>query len=65
MQQNTVTIAKLMEIAPVGTVDPTNSLYNTTMYLMAALLGVALVSNALMGPVDSKHYLQDDAQATR
>ena len=32
-----------MEIAPPGTVDPTPSLYNLTMYLMAALLALALV----------------------
>ena len=56
--QNTVTIAKLMEIVPPGTVDPTSGLYNTTMYLMAALLFVALVANAAMRPVDSKHHMQ-------
>ena len=44
--QQTVTIAKLMEIAPPGTVDPTPSLYNVAMYLMAALLAIALVANA-------------------
>jgi len=55
--QKTVTIAKLMEIAPPGTIDPTSNLYNTTMYLMAALLLVALFSNALMQPVADKHYL--------
>ena len=57
VDQNTVTIANLMEIAPAGTIDPTSSLYNTTMYLMAALLAVALLSNALMRPVDSKHHM--------
>jgi MFS family permease len=56
--QRTVTIAKLMEIAPPGTVDPTSGLYNTTMYLMAALLLIALVANALMKPVASRHYMQ-------
>ena len=54
-----VTIAKLMEIAPAGTIDPTPSLYNTTMYLMACLLGVALISNALMRPVDAKHHMTE------
>jgi MFS family permease len=57
--QQTVTIAKLMEIAPPGTVDPTPSLYNVTMVLMAALLAVALVANALMRPVDSRHHMKD------
>ncbi|MED5411477.1 MAG: OFA family MFS transporter [Pseudomonadota bacterium] len=54
---NTVTISRLMEIAPAGTTDPTSSLYNSTMVLMAALLAIALVSNALMRPVDPKHHL--------
>jgi MFS family permease len=55
----TVTISRLMEIAPAGTVDPTPSLYNTTMYLMAALLAIGLISNALMKPVAKSHYLKD------
>jgi len=55
--QKSVTIAKLMEIAPPGTIDPTSALYNTTMYLMAALLFVALLANAAMRPVAGKHYL--------
>jgi len=58
--QKTVTIAKLMEIAPAGTVDPTSSLYNTTMYLMAVLLGIALLCNAAMRPVDPRHHMRAD-----
>ena len=56
----TVTIASLMEIVPAGTIDPTSGLYNNTMYLMAALLTVALVSNALMKPVKEHHYLPEE-----
>ena len=55
--QNSVTISRLMEIAPTGTTDPTSSIYNSTMILMAMLLGIALVANALMRPVDPKHHL--------
>ena len=55
--QQTVTIAKLMEVAPPGTVDPTPSLYNVTMYLMAALLAIALVANARMRPVHNRHHM--------
>lgn len=55
----TVTISKLMEIAPPGTVDPTSGLYNTTMYLMAVLLFIALIANALMRPVHPKHYMKE------
>jgi hypothetical protein len=54
-----VTIPKLMEIAPPGTTDPTSTLYNLTMYLMAALLAIALIANALMRPVNPRHHLQD------
>ena len=60
VEQRTVTIANLMEIAPPGTVDPTSGLYNSTMVLMAALLGIALVSNALMRPVHPKHHISAD-----
>ncbi|NNC27409.1 MFS transporter, partial [Salinisphaera sp. USBA-960] len=59
----TVTVAQLMEIAPAGTVDPTPSLYNTTMYAMAALLVIALVANALVRPVDAKHHMESAAGA--
>ncbi|MEY4641024.1 MAG: hypothetical protein RLZZ227_1018 [Pseudomonadota bacterium] len=55
----TVTIARLMEIVPPGTVDPTSSVYNSTMYLMALLLGIGLVCNALMKPVHLKHHLKE------
>ena len=55
----TVTISKLMEIAPAGTVDPTPSLYNTTMYAMAGLLIIAFFSNLFIKPVASKHYVEN------
>lgn len=53
----TVTVQKLMEMAPEGTVDPTPGLYNTTMYTMAGLLVIGLVANLLVKPVDKKHHL--------
>ena len=58
--QNSVTISRLMEIAPEGTTDPTSGLYNSTMILMALLLGIALISNALMRPVDARHHMLED-----
>ncbi|HKK16896.1 MAG TPA: OFA family MFS transporter [Gammaproteobacteria bacterium] len=57
VEAKTVTISKLMEIAPVGTLDPTTGLYNTTMYLMAVFLFIALLSNAFMKPVHPKHHM--------
>ncbi|MGR9093018.1 MAG: OFA family MFS transporter [Gammaproteobacteria bacterium] len=59
VEAKTVTIAKLMEIAPPGTVDPTSGLYNETMYLMAVLLLIALLANAFMRPVHPKHHMTD------
>lgn len=56
----TVTVAKLMEIAPAGTVDPTPSLYNTTMYAMAGLLIVGLVANSFVRPVHEKHHMRHE-----
>jgi MFS family permease len=63
VEQRTVTIARLMEIVPAGTVDPTSGLYNSTMILMAALLAVALVCNLLMRPVHPRHHISDDEPA--
>ncbi len=60
VELKTVTISQLMEIAPAGTQNPTPTLYNTTMYLMAALLAVALVCNLLIRPVDPKHFSPDE-----
>ena len=57
--EKTVTLAKLMEIAAPGTINPSSNLYNTTMYLMAGLLVVAFVANALVRPVNPRHHLQD------
>ena len=58
VEAKTVTIAKLMGIVPAGTVDPTTTLYNTTMYLMAGLLlAFALIVNLSIKPVAAKHHL--------
>jgi MFS family permease len=55
----TVTVQSLLEIAPEGTIDPTPTLYNTTMYSMAALLVIGFFANMLVKPVDAKHHLPD------
>ncbi len=59
VQAKTVTIAKLMELAPPGTADPSSTLYNSTMVMMAGLLVVALIANALVRPVDPRHHMKD------
>ena len=59
VEQKTVTIGKLMEIAPPGTIDPSSTLYNSTMVLMAGLLVLAFIANAWVRPVASRFHLRD------
>ena len=65
---NTVTIEKLVAIAPPGTADPTAGLYNTTMFAMAALLVIAFFANLMVRPVDPRHHVErthPDAEGIR
>ena len=59
VKQKTVTISNLMQYMPEGTINPSTTLYNTTMYAMAALLAIAFVSNLLISPVDKKHHMKE------
>ena len=59
VEAKTVTVARLLEIAPAGTVDPTSTLYNTTMYAMAGLLVLAFIANLLVKPVRGKHHVEN------
>lgn len=58
VKNKTVTIAKLLELVPPGTQDPTPTLYNTTMFLMAMLLVAALLANSAVKPVHQKHHME-------
>lgn len=55
----TVSISQLMEIAPAGTLDPTPSLYNSTMFAMAGLLIIAFIANLSIRPVRDKHHVHN------
>ncbi|HVX14947.1 MAG TPA: OFA family MFS transporter [Pirellulales bacterium] len=59
IKSNSVTIAKLMEIVPSGTPDPSSTLYNSTMCLMAGLLAIAFLANLFVVSVESRHHLDD------
>ena len=48
----TITISRLMELAPVGTVDPTPFLYDTTCYAAAGLMTVSLIANLMITGID-------------
>lgn len=54
--KKTVTLPKLMALTSPGTVDPSSTLYSSTMLAMAGLLVVAFVANWLVRPVDPKHH---------
>lgn len=56
IEAKTVTVAKLMEIAPNGVMDPTPFLYDTSFYTIAAAIGVGAVAHCLIRPVDPKWY---------
>lgn len=51
-EAKTLTIEKLMDLAPTGTVDPTPFLYDTTCYVAAGLMSVAALSNLAIRPLD-------------
>ena len=55
-QSKTLTISKLLEIAPVGTVDPSPYIYDNTMYAMAGLMSIAAISHIMVKPVDPKYF---------
>lgn len=56
----TATIGNLLELAPPGTVDPTGTLYNSTMYIMAGLLALAFIANACVRPVSQHHFADEN-----
>jgi hypothetical protein len=60
VKQKKVTISNLMQYVPEGTINPSATIYNTTMYAMAGLLAIAFVSNLLIGPVDKKHHMTEE-----
>mmetsp|Transcript_4279 Transcript_4279/g.15782 ORF Transcript_4279/g.15782 Transcript_4279/m.15782 type:complete len:442 (-) Transcript_4279:36-1361(-) len=54
-----VTISSLMAIAPPGTLDPTPSIYNSTMYTMAGFMTVAAIAHQFVKPVKRKYYEEE------
>ena len=59
VKAKTVTIQNLLEILPPGTPDPTSQVYNKTMIVMACLLGIALIANFLVKPVNTRHHMKN------
>lgn len=63
IEAKTVTINKLMMLVPEGVKDPSPFLYDTTLYSMAALMGVSALSHLLVRPVDKKYFEVDEKTA--
>ena len=57
---NTVNIARLMELVPAGTADPTPTLYNETCYVICGLLAMSAVANGFITPVTSRQLMADE-----
>lgn len=55
----TLTIEKLMELSPPGTVDPTPFLYDSTCYVAAGLMSLAFLSNLATRPLDLNKAIID------
>ncbi len=56
-EAKTLTVAKLYQLLPPGTVaDPLPLLYHDTLYAMAALAGAAAALHFAVGPVDRKYF---------
>ncbi len=51
-----VSIPRLVELAPPGTIDPSPFVYDSTMYAMAGLMAVSAVAHAFVRPVHPKYF---------
>jgi len=60
LDAKTVTINRLMELVPSGTIDPTPYVYDKTMYVCAGLQTVAFLTNQLLKPVPPEKWMKED-----
>ena len=61
----TLSISRLMDIVPTGTVDPTPFLYDSTFHVAAGLMGTAFLSNLAIRPLDVKNVLAQLEESER
>mmetsp|Transcript_24543 Transcript_24543/g.52874 ORF Transcript_24543/g.52874 Transcript_24543/m.52874 type:complete len:518 (+) Transcript_24543:1034-2587(+) len=61
----TLTIEKLLELAPANTVDPTPFLYDTTCYVAAGLMSLAALSNLAIRPLNLSKELKNLEEGKR
>jgi MFS family permease len=53
-----LSISRLMEIVPEGTIDPSPHLYDSTMQALTGLMAVSVVSHLLVKPINSSQVKQ-------
>jgi hypothetical protein len=56
IEAKTLTIPKLMQLVPATVQNPMPFIYDTTMYTMAALVGMAVITHGLVKPVDMSKF---------
>lgn len=59
ISNKTVNIAKLLELCPDGTTDPTPYLYDPAFKTMGVVMGIGALANLALKPVDHKWFKQD------
>ena len=56
VEAKTVTIPRLLELAPAGTLDPSPFLYTSTLYSMAGLVAAAAILHTAITPVQQIYF---------
>jgi len=49
-----------MNIMPPGTIDPSPFLYNSSMYTLSAVVGLAGIIHYSIKPIDPSHFEKND-----
>ncbi len=62
VEAKTVTINRLLELLPAGTVDPTPCLYDSALMVLSAGSLVALGTNMLLRPVHPKLHMRESSE---
>jgi len=60
VKANTLTIPRLLEIAPIGTVDHSPFLYDDLMCAMCSSVVLAAIANAWITPLDKRHLIKKE-----
>jgi MFS family permease len=63
VRAKTITIGRLMEFVPDGTVDPTPFLYDSTCYAAASLMGVSVLANLAIRPLNVQQRVSELEEA--